>query len=177
MADLIEGTYATGKGIVRAGSPSDSSDSESSDEEELPIDPALTSTSATTASPVVPTSTTSTTLALTTASQAASTPIVSNKRSRNGHRKAGSQAIDGMMTSIHHLAQSLATDTAVISSPVRKRAAIHAIEDDGDLSDDEHLRVVKHIRHDTGFADTILAICKKSIRTRFIKSELESAEA
>ena len=79
MADLIEGTYATGKGVVRAGSPSDSSDSESSDEDELPIDPALTSASATTASPAVPTSTTPTTHALTTTSQAASTPIMSNK--------------------------------------------------------------------------------------------------
>jgi hypothetical protein len=93
------------------------------------------------------------------------------KRSRNGHRKSGSQAIDGVASSINRLADAFTTDT-VTPSPARKRAAIHAVEDDGDLSDDEQLRVFKIIRHDTGFADTILAIRKKCARTRFIKEEL-----
>ena len=106
---------------------------------------------------------------------ATSTPsadaAVSGKQSRNSHWKSGSQAIDGMASSISQLANAITADT-IIPSPVQKQAAIHTVEDDGDLSDDEQLRVFKVICHDTGFADTILAICKKSACTRFIKEEL-----
>ena len=104
-----------------------------------------------------------------------STPSVdaaaSGKRSRNGHWKSGSQAINGMASSINQLANAFAMDT-VTPSPAWKWAASHAVDDDGDLSDDEQLRVFKIICHDTGFADTILAIHKKCAHICFIKKEL-----
>ena len=49
------------------------------------------------------------------------------------------------------------------------------IEEDSEFSDDECLQVVKLIRRDTGFADTILAIRKASVRTQFIKGELHDS--
>ena len=61
---------------------------------------------------------------------------------------------------------------ATIASPACKHAAIHAIEDDGDLSDDEQIQVYKIIHCDTSFADTLLTIRKKEACIRFIMSEL-----
>jgi hypothetical protein len=96
------------------------------------------------------------------------------KRHRGHSRKQSSgEAITGMASSIAELASAFASD-AVVPSPQRKRAAIHAIEDDGDLSENEQIEVYKIIRRDTTFADTLLAIRQKGSRTRFIKSELYS---
>jgi len=99
--------------------------------------------------------------------------LVSAKRPRNSHgrKQSSGHAIAGMASSIAQLASSFANDT-VIPSPQRKRAAIHAIEDDGDLSENDMIKVFKIIRRDTTFADTLLAIRKKESRTRFIISEL-----
>ena len=57
-------------------------------------------------------------------------------------------------------------------SPECKKQAIHLIDDDGDLSEDEMIMTLKLIRRDTSFADTILALKKKTTRTKYIKSEL-----
>ncbi|KAG6826692.1 hypothetical protein H0H87_006689 [Tephrocybe sp. NHM501043] len=165
IAELVEGSYATGQGLP--------------DNEEDLIDPLLQSAAIDPPTPSTtppasssPPSATSTPPALAPALTATSNPVSSAPRSsRNGHRKSGSVAIDGMASSIDRLAAAVAAD-AVVPSPSRKRAAIHAIEDDGDLSDEEQLKVFKIIRRDTTFADTILAIRKQSARTRFIKSEL-----
>jgi hypothetical protein len=184
IADLIEGTYVTGKGVFWSGEPT----SDSSEDEDDTIDPALSqflSSSITTSSTVassVPTLSTPVAATMTglsvsamAAPTATSTPsadaAASGKQFRNGHRKSGSQAIDSVASSINRLADAFATDT-VTPSPAWKWAAIHAVEDDGDLSDDKQLRVFKIIRHDTGFSDTILAIHKKCACTCFIKKEL-----
>jgi hypothetical protein len=153
MADLIEGTYATGRGVFRPGEPP--SDPSSSEGEDDFIDPVLLqplpssiSTSSTAAAPSLPIVATSAAAIGSSAPTPAAIPsadtTASGKRSRNGHRKSGSQAIEGVASSINRLADALAADTAV-PSPARKRAAIHAVEDDGDLSDDEQLRVFKII--------------------------------
>jgi len=76
-----------------------------------------------------------------------------------------------MASSISQLADAFTADTAILS-PAQKWAAIHAVEDDSDLSDDEQLKVFKVIHHDTGFANTILAICRGHAHTCFIKEEL-----
>ena len=55
------------------------------------------------------------------------------------------------------LASVFAND-AVIPSPQCKQAEIHAIEDDGDLSENEQIEVYKIICCDTTFTDTLLAI-------------------
>jgi hypothetical protein len=96
---------------------------------------------------------------------------VKRPRKNHGRKESSSHAISGMASSIAQLAEAF-TSEAVIPSPQRKRAAIHAIEDDGGLSDDEMIEAFKIIRRDTTFADTLLAIQKKESRVRFIKSEL-----
>jgi hypothetical protein len=185
IADLIEGTYATGKGVVQPGEPT----SDSSKDKDDNIDPTLSqllpssitpaSSNVAPSAPILatPVVATMTELAVSAmaASTVASTPstdaVASSKRSRNGHWKSGSQAIDGVASSISRLADAFAADI-ITPSPAQKQAAIHAVEDDGDLSDEEQLRVFRVICHDTGFADTILAIRKKSTCTHFIKKEL-----
>ncbi|KAG6806703.1 hypothetical protein H0H92_010312, partial [Tricholoma furcatifolium] len=136
MADLIEGTYATGKGVIRGEHTPSSSDHSGSDHEDntpFPIDPI------------------------------------------QAILKSGSQAIEDMAASIKSLADAVSND-APVPSPARKRSAIHMIEDDGQLSDDEQIKVIKMICRDTSFADTILAIRKPNARTRYIKSELYPTE-
>jgi hypothetical protein len=183
MADLVEGTYATGKGVVRPGhtrTPSISSSS-SSDNDFL-IDPILHQTSATPVSAMANAlAVSSSSVALATLSgvcvptsskcQAADTfESMSGKRVCHGC-KSGSQAIEDVASSIDWLATALAVDAAAPSLE-RKRAAIHTIEDDGDLSDNEQTQVFQVICKDTAFADTVLAISKKEACTRFIKSKL-----
>jgi hypothetical protein len=74
-------------------------------------------------------------------------------------------------SSINQLTNAFSANSTVLS-PACKWAAIHAIEDDGDLSDDKQLKVFKIIHCNTSFANTILAICKQSAHTCFIKEEL-----
>lgn len=174
MADLIEGTYTTGRGVFCPGvSPSNSSE----DEDDF-INPALlqllpSSISMSSTATVMPLPIVATPAAVTglSAPTIAMPSADTDKQSRNGHRKSSSQAIDSMASSISRLADAFTADTD-IPSPAWKWAAIHAVEDDGDLSDDEQLKVFNIICHDTGFADTILAIHKKHACTHFIKEEL-----
>ncbi|KAF5367349.1 hypothetical protein D9615_010294 [Tricholomella constricta] len=177
MADLIEGTYATGKGVVRPGcneTLSDGSDSSSENDSDI-IDPLLlsiTSTpSAPSSTPFQPSPVSDALPSVGKRHAADPGSSISSKRARHGRKKSSSQAIEEMASSINRLVEAVATDTSA-PSPARKRAAIHMIEDDADLSDNEQLKVIKIIRRDTTFADTILAIRKAESRTRYIKSEL-----
>jgi len=177
MADLVEGTYATGKGAAHPGhdcTPSVASSFSSGDDS--PIDPILCQTSA---PPVSASTLASSAPAMLPAPaptsgkcQAAdSFKSTSGKQVRHAHKKSGSQAIEDMASSIDWLASAVAVDAAV-PSPACKRATIHAIEDDGNLSDNKQTQVFQIICKDTTFANTILAIHKKDAHTWFIKSEL-----
>ncbi|KAG6841388.1 hypothetical protein C0991_011552 [Blastosporella zonata] len=77
-----------------------------------------------------------------------------------------------MASSIAQLSNVIANDSA-IPSPQRKQAAVCMIKDDDELSEDEQIKVFKIIRRDTTFADTLLAIKKKSTQMCFIQSEIE----
>jgi len=163
MANLIEGMYATGEGAFHVGDTTPVASAVSSDSEQDFIDPALLQPG----SPLPPAPTLSTPSPTVTNLAAPSNAMTSAKRIRNGHKRSGSSAIDGAV-SINHLANAISADTAVvtIASPACKCAAIYAIEDD------EQIQVYKIIRHDTSFADALLAIRKKEACTRFIMSEL-----
>ena len=191
MADLVEGTYATGKGVVRPGrnrTPSIASSNDSDDDfsRDFPLNPILCSGQ----TYVAPASAAANALAASSGSMASATlsgvfptygkrqaadsfESMSGKRVRHG-RKSGSHAMEGVASSIDWLAAALAVESAggTAASPERKRAAIHTIEDDGDLSDNERIQIFQVIRKDTAFADTLLSIRKKDDRTQFIKSEL-----
>lgn len=91
----------------------------------------------------------------------------------HSHKQSSGEAITGMASSIAKLASAFAND-AVVLLPQCKRAVIHAIEYDGDLSENGQIEVYKIIHCDTTFADTLLAIRQKGSCTHFIKSELYS---
>ena len=61
---------------------------------------------------------------------------------------------------------------ANLTSPQRKEAAIHAVEDDEGLSDTELVGVANKFRKDTGLADTYLALKRPSARTKFVEDML-----
>ncbi|KAG6834959.1 hypothetical protein H0H93_006081 [Arthromyces matolae] len=164
MADLVEGTYATGKGVVRPGDHSEDTDISDAETNNSHSDPNVSQIS------VISESRSAKSTTPATPARVVDTPSTSNKRSR-GHRKSGSQAIDGMTSSIARLAEAFAAD-AVVPSPSRKRAAIHMIEDDGQLTSPEQLKAYKLIRTDTSFADMIVSIRNQSARTAFIKDEI-----
>lgn len=191
MCELVEGTYATGEGVVRPGRDytPESSDSASDNDtglgDDLSIEPALRQNGTL---PILPSASNSSEVDISVvvapftqipkieasrkreAADSDETPFFKRQRG-HGRKQSSGQAITGMASSIAQLASAVAGETAV-PSPQRKRSAIHAIEDDGDLSEDEQIQVFKIIRRDTAFADTLLAIRKKESRTRFIKSEL-----
>jgi len=64
------------------------------------------------------------------------------------------------------------SDPAVLTSPQRRSAAIHLLEEDGDLSDNEQVQAIHLFSRRTAAADSYLAIKKKAIRTLYIQSEL-----
>jgi hypothetical protein len=80
-------------------------------------------------------------------------------------------AIDSMASSVDCLAATFANDGPV-ASPEWKHQAIHVIEDDDNLSEDECIHAYQIIHKDTTFADTLLAICKKETCTCYIQREL-----
>ena len=137
MADLIEGMYATDEGASHIGDTTPVASAVLSDSEQDFINPALLQPGG----PLPPASTLSTPSPAVTNLAAPSDAMTSAKCIWNGHKRSGSSAINGVAVSINHLANAIFADTAVatIASPACKRVAIHAIEDDGDLSDDEQI--------------------------------------
>lgn len=62
--------------------------------------------------------------------------------------------------------------TGIQPSPVRRLAAIKAIEKDEELSDDEFASVVRMVRRNTEIADSYLAIERKRARTAYLQQEM-----
>jgi hypothetical protein len=57
----------------------------------------------------------------------------------------------------------------VLTSPERKRSAIQLLEDDGDLSDNEHIRAMKLICRDTSVADVLLAVGSSVLKSSLVR--------
>jgi len=192
--ELIEGTYATGDGVFRPGHdgiPDDATDESRSvdagsdrDAQFLDDDAFKSLPSHMVPIPVLTPSTAATTHFDTpdlkpvsrkrsAADSGQADPV---KRQNRGRKPTGSQAVMDVASSIDRLASAFsgpgasgATGSSVMTSPERKRHAIHLIEDDSDLSENERISAFKLMRRDTSFADTILAIRSKETRTRFIQ--------
>ncbi|KAG6895921.1 hypothetical protein C0992_011573, partial [Termitomyces sp. T32_za158] len=94
-----------------------------------------------------------------------SKPIKSRKIS-------SSEALATVAGSIERLAQSFAMDSSNLS-PQRKQAAIRILKDDAMLSPHSLRKAFKLIRRDTGFADMIVSIQNKDLRTLYIESEID----
>ena len=96
----------------------------------------------------------------------------STKHPKPSRKTSSGQAISQVASSVLALASAFSS-SGVSTSPERKRSAIQLLEDDSDLSDNEHIRAMKLIRRDTSVADVLLAVGSKERRTQYIQSELE----
>jgi len=98
-----------------------------------------------------------------------SAPTTHPKPSR---KTSSGQAITQVALSVLALASAFSS-SGVSTSPEQKWLAIQLLEDDGDLSDNEHIRAMKLIHCDISVADVLLAVGSKERRTHYIQSELE----
>ena len=89
-----------------------------------------------------------------------------------GHKPSAGHAITDVASSVRDLASAFSLSGGE-TSPQRCRHAIKCIEDDGNLSDDEQIKIFKLIRKDVTVADMITSIGAKEKRTRYILSELD----
>lgn len=63
---------------------------------------------------------------------------------------------------------------SVLSTPERRRLAIHMLEDDADLSDQELTKALVLMEKKPSVADTYSAIRSKDNCTRFITAEIDT---
>ncbi|KAG6839331.1 hypothetical protein C0991_003529, partial [Blastosporella zonata] len=169
MANLIEGTYATSGGVFQPGRDftpkTDGSVSNSKDN----IDPILRTSSTHSVGStsqisniITPANTTPPTPSAPALTSTAATSSLckcnaeddeptSNKCTRSHCKQSSGQALSGMASSIAQLANAIANDSAI------------------PFPQYEQIKVFKIIRRDTTFADTLLAIKKKSTQMCFIQ--------
>ena len=98
------------------------------------------------------------------------------RRSASGGRGSGTDAMFSVAGAIETLADKF-DEPGSVTSPERRRAAIHRLEEDDDLSETEQVAAIRLFSHRTTIADSYLAIKKKSTRTRYIQSELIDFQA
>lgn len=91
--------------------------------------------------------------------------------SRAGNGRSGTDAMFSVAGAIETLADKFGESDAP-STPQRRRAAIHQLEQDDDLSENEQVQAIRLFSRQTAIAETYLAINKKSTRTLYIQSEL-----
>ena len=96
----------------------------------------------------------------------------STKHLKPSQKSSSGQAIAQVASLVLALASAFSS-SGVSTSPERKRSAIQLLEDDGDPSDNEHIRAMKLIHRDTSVTDVLLAVGSKERRTQYIQSELE----
>ncbi|KAG6907216.1 hypothetical protein DXG01_009872 [Tephrocybe rancida] len=157
IASLVEGTYATGAAVFRPGRDFTPALSDNNTVHSKPsdfIDPSLSGDSSeqsiTSVVASAPPSASVRTVSFTEtsnstpANKSAGTtdrdePGSTKHQHGHGRKQSTGQAISGMATSIAQLASAVANDAGGVAapSPQRKRAAIDAIEDDSDLSENE----------------------------------------
>jgi hypothetical protein len=98
------------------------------------------------------------------------------RRSASGGRGSGTDAMFSVAGAIETLADKF-DESGGVASPERRRAAIHRLEEDDDLSETEQVAAVRLFSRKTTIADSYLAIKKKSTHTRYIQSELVDFQA
>jgi len=82
-------------------------------------------------------------------------------------------------SSMRDIARAVLTDSAQgngLASPERRRAAIQSLEDDGELSENDQVKVIRLIQHQTSIADSILAIKNKRTRALYLRAELNELD-
>ncbi|KAF9233541.1 Myb/SANT-like DNA-binding domain-containing protein [Melanogaster broomeanus] len=94
------------------------------------------------------------------------------KGTRGVRKQTSAQAVSEVAQAIRLMAESSGGGP---TTPQRLKAAIHRMEDDGDLSDEDIIRAARLFRHDIGIADTYLGLSTKRRRTGLIMSEIEEA--
>lgn len=96
------------------------------------------------------------------------------KRIRPSTPRTSSAAIFQLTSQFGTIAKSFETPPSnALSSPARRSAAISLLDDDDELSADEHVKAIQLFSRHTAVADSYVAIKKKPIRVAFIQAEIE----
>ena len=95
----------------------------------------------------------------------------------HGHRhQHGSEAVSEVADAIHGLSGALAELSKHPPTPECRKAAIQLMEDDGDFSDNDQVRIIHLFASKSEAADSFFSICKKRICTAYVQSELASID-
>lgn len=83
----------------------------------------------------------------------------------------GPDALLGVASALNTIGTALQPSGSA-PTPERRRQAIQLLEDDGDFSDDDMIRIGKIFRADISVADTFSSFRKKTLRSAYITDEL-----
>lgn len=92
------------------------------------------------------------------------------------HHQCGAEAVSEVVDAIHGLSGALTESSKHPPTPEHHKAAIQLMEDDGDFSNNDQVRIIRLFASKSEAADSFLSICKKRIRTAYIQSELTSVD-
>ena len=88
----------------------------------------------------------------------------------------GAKAVSEVADAIRGLSGALTESNKHPPTPECRKAAIQMMEDDGDFSDNDQVRIIHLFASKSEAADSFLSICKKRICTAYIQSELASVD-
>jgi hypothetical protein len=103
-------------------------------------------------------------------------PSPPSSQPRGHQHKRGADAVSDVSDAIRGLSTALAESNKHPPTPERRKAAIQLLEDDGEFSDDEQVRIISLFASKSEAADSFLSIRKKRIRTAYIQSELTTID-
>jgi hypothetical protein len=92
------------------------------------------------------------------------------------HHQCGAEAVSEVADAICGLSGALAESSKHPPTPECRKATIQLMEDDGDFSDDDQVRIIHLFASKSKAVDSFLSICKKRICTAYVKSELASID-
>ncbi len=99
------------------------------------------------------------------------------KKRKSRSQATGSSAMLALSESLDAVTEAFKDSTdmpagGILTTPQRRTAAIQAVEEDEDLSDEEMLDAVELFREKPDVADAYMAIKKSSLRTAYLKRTL-----
>ena len=103
-------------------------------------------------------------------------PSPPSSQLRGRRHKRSADAVSDVADAIRGLSNALAESNKHPPTPERRKAAIQLLEDDGEFSDDEQVRIISLFASKSEAADSFLSIRKKRIRTAYIQSELTATD-
>jgi hypothetical protein len=103
-------------------------------------------------------------------------PSESPSPPRGRRHKRGPDAVSDVADAIRGLSSALVESNKHPPTPERRKAAIQLLDDDGEFSEDDQVRIIALFTGRYEAADSFLSIPKKRIRTAYIRSELANID-